>query len=38
MTAEPFTDPDEPDEDRIDVRTTDPEEGERDVDVVVTGG
>jgi hypothetical protein len=38
MTADPFTDPDDPDEDWIDVRMTDPEEGEWDVDVIVAGG
>ncbi|WP_251341915.1 hypothetical protein [Haloplanus halophilus] len=38
MTDESFTDPDETHDEWIDVRMTDPEEGEWDVDAVVVGG
>ena len=38
MTEDIFTDPDEPDDEWVDVRMTDPDEGEWDVDVVVVGG
>lgn len=38
MTDEVFTDPDEDADEWVDVRMTDPDEGEWDVDVVVVGG
>lgn len=38
MTADVFTDPDETREQWVDVRMTDPEEGEWDIDVVVAEG
>jgi hypothetical protein len=38
MEEEPFTDPEETHEDWIDVRMTDPDAGEWDVDVVVVNG
>jgi len=38
MADEPFTEPDETDDDWVDVHMTDPEQGEWDVDVVVADG
>jgi hypothetical protein len=38
MTDEPFVEPGEPSEGWVDVRMTDPDEGEWDVDLVVAGG
>ncbi|MFB6311080.1 MAG: hypothetical protein ABEH64_07850 [Salinirussus sp.] len=38
MTDEPFTEPDDDREEWVDVRMTDPDEGEWDVDVVVVEG
>lgn len=38
MSDDAFTDPDEPAEDWADVRMTDPDEGEWDLDAVVLGG
>ena len=38
MTADPFTDPDDPADEWVDVRMTDPDAGEWDVDVVVADG
>jgi hypothetical protein len=38
MTEDAFTDPEDGHEEWVDVRMTDPEEGEWDVDVVVAGG
>jgi hypothetical protein len=38
MTDEPFVEPGAPSEEWVDVRMTDPDEGEWDVDVVVAGG
>jgi len=38
MADEPFTEPEETDDDWVDVRMTDPEQGEWDVDVVVADG
>ena len=38
MVTDVFDDPDDPRSDWVDVRMTDPDEGEWDVDVVVVGG
>jgi len=38
MTDDVFTDPDESSDEWVDVRMTDPEAGEWDIDVVVAGG
>ncbi|WP_276273731.1 hypothetical protein [Haloarcula litorea] len=38
MADDVFTDPEDPSESWVDVRMTDPEEGEWDIDVVVAGG
>jgi len=38
MTDDVFTDPDDPTDEWVDVRMTDPDAGEWDIDVVVAGG
>jgi len=38
MTDDVFTDPDDPIDEWVDVRMTDPDAGEWDIDVVVAGG
>ena len=38
MSEDVFTEPDEPDDEWVDVRMSDPDEGEWDIDAVVVGG